>query len=130
MKRECNDLKAQADAQVVTKEDILAKGSALEVQLWNAHANNSVRANMITRLESELLKVEAELADARAKSIMNRTKADKMAVYLKGVVDARAELRRSLNYESRSKEYARCKSRRETLEEIHARRFDLLEEVK
>ncbi|XP_070015083.1 spindle pole body component 110-like [Nicotiana sylvestris] len=88
---------AQADAQVATKEDALAKDSALEVQLWNAHANNSIRANMITRLESELLKVKDKVVDARDEAVMSRTKADKkVVVYLKGVVDARAKLRKAL----------------------------------
>ncbi|XP_070013987.1 uncharacterized protein [Nicotiana sylvestris] len=131
VKRECNELKAQEDAQVATKEDALAKPSALEVQLRNARANNSIRANMITRLELELLKVKAKVVDARAEAVMSRTKADKkVAVHLKGGADVQAELRRALNHESRSKDYARCKSRWETLEEIHARGFDLSEEVK
>ncbi|XP_070005001.1 uncharacterized protein [Nicotiana sylvestris] len=121
VKRECNKLKAQADVQVATKEDALDKASALEVQLRNARSNNSVRANMITRLEYELLKMKAKVVDARAEAVMSRPKADKkVAVYLKGAADARAELGRALDRESRSKEYAQYKSRRETLEDIHA----------
>lgn len=52
-----------------------------------------------------------------------------MVVYLKDDADARAKLRGAFDRESRSNEYARCKSRRETLEEIHARGFDLSEEI-
>ncbi|XP_070017346.1 uncharacterized protein [Nicotiana sylvestris] len=126
-----NELKAQADVQVATKEDALAKASALEVQLRNARVNNSIRANMITRLESKILKAKAEVVDARAKAVMRRTKADqKVVVYLKGAADARAELKRSLDRESRNKEYMRCKSRRKTLEEIHSRGFDRSKEIK
>ncbi|XP_070002526.1 uncharacterized protein [Nicotiana sylvestris] len=131
VKHEFNELKAQVDAQVATKEGALAKDSTLEVQIWNAHANDFVRMNMITRLESELLKAKAEVVNARAEAVMSHAKADqKLAAYLKGVVDARAELRKALNRESSNKEYVRCISRRETLEEIHARSFDLLEEIK
>ncbi|XP_070025124.1 uncharacterized protein [Nicotiana sylvestris] len=84
---------AQTDAQVATKEDALAKVSALEVQLWNARTNNSVRANMITRLESELLKMKAEVVDTPAETVTIRTKADKkVVVYLKDAADARAEI--------------------------------------
>ncbi|XP_070019962.1 uncharacterized protein [Nicotiana sylvestris] len=128
---EKEDELAQEDAQVATKEDALSKVSALEVQLQNSCANNFVRANMITRLESEFLKVKAKVVDAWAEALMSHYKADKkVAVYLKGATDARAELRRALDHESKSKEYARYKSRRETLEEFHARGFDLSKEMK
>lgn len=57
---------------------------------------------------------------------MSRTKADqKVAVYLKDAADAQAKLRKVLDREDRSKEYAQCKSRRKTLKEIRARGFDL-----
>ncbi|XP_070025187.1 uncharacterized protein [Nicotiana sylvestris] len=130
-KREHDELKARADAHTIAERGALAKASALEIQLRLASENSLVRMYMVTKLESELLKIKAEVVDARAEAVMSRTKADKkVAVYLKDVADARAELRRALDRESRSKEYAWYKSRRETHEEIHARGFDLLEEVK
>ncbi|XP_070022429.1 uncharacterized protein [Nicotiana sylvestris] len=130
-KREFNELRAQVDAQLAAKEDALSKASALEVQLRKAHANDSIRANMITRLESELLKAKVKVVNARAKAVMSRTRADqKVAAYLKGAAYARAELREAIDRESNSKEYVKCKPRRETLEEIHASGFDLSEEIK
>ncbi|XP_070011273.1 uncharacterized protein [Nicotiana sylvestris] len=129
--REFNELKAQVDAQVAAKEGVLAKTSTLEVQVRNAYANDSVRANMITRLESELLRAKAEVVNARVETVMSRTRAEqKMMAYLKGAAYARVELREALDHESNSKEFVKCKSRRETLEEIHAKRFDLSEEIK
>jgi len=92
------------------------------VQLHNAHENSLVQMDMISRLESELLKMKAEVVEAWAEAEIIRTKADKkVVIYLKDVVNARVELRGAINQESRNKEYVRCKSRRETLEEIHAR---------
>lgn len=49
---------------------------------------------------------------------------------MKDSADAQAKLRRTLDHEGRSKEYARCKSQRETFKEIHARIFDFSEDVK
>ncbi|XP_070004681.1 uncharacterized protein [Nicotiana sylvestris] len=130
-KHELNVLKAQVDAQVAAKEDALSKASALEVQIQNAPANDSARANMITRLESELLKEKAEVVNARAEAVISRPRADqKVAAYLKGAAYARAEMRESLDREDNSKEYVKCKSQRETLEEIHVRGFDLSKEIK
>ncbi|XP_070013248.1 uncharacterized protein [Nicotiana sylvestris] len=130
-KCECDELRARADAQASAKKGALAKASAFEVQLRLARDNSLVRIDMIMKLESELLKIKAEAVDARAEAIMSRTKTDqKVAVYLKEAADAQAELRRTLDRGGRSKEYARCKSRRETLEEIHAMGFDPSEEVK
>ncbi|XP_070024951.1 uncharacterized protein [Nicotiana sylvestris] len=40
-KREFNELKAQVDAHVASKENVLANASTLEVQVQNAHANDS-----------------------------------------------------------------------------------------
>ncbi|XP_070022662.1 uncharacterized protein [Nicotiana sylvestris] len=126
-----DEIKARVDTQVAAKKDALAKASALKVKLCNAHENISVRTDMILRIEYELLKIKVEVVDARAKAEAIRTKADKkVAVYLKDAADGRAELRGALDQESRGKEYVRCKSWRETLEKIHARGFDLLEEIK
>ncbi|XP_070014963.1 uncharacterized protein [Nicotiana sylvestris] len=129
-KCECDELMARVDAQVAAKKDALAKASTLEVQLRNARENSSVRTDMTTRHESELLKMKAEVTEARADAEAIQIKADKkVAIYLQDTTDARAELRRALNRESRSEEYVRCKSRRENLEEIHAKGFDISEEI-
>ncbi|XP_070017457.1 uncharacterized protein [Nicotiana sylvestris] len=129
-KYECNKLKAQADAQVAVKKNALAKAFALEVQLRNARENSLVKTSMIARIESDFLKMKAEVVDARVEAEEIRAKADKkVAVCIKDAADARAELRGASDRESRNNEYVRCISRRETLEEIHARGFDLLEEI-
>ncbi|XP_070025019.1 interactor of constitutive active ROPs 5-like [Nicotiana sylvestris] len=101
-KRERDELKARADAHTISEKGALAKASALEVQLRLARENSLVRTDMITNLESELMKIKAEVVDARAEAIMSRTKADKkVAVYLKDATNARVELRGDLDRRSR-----------------------------
>lgn len=91
------------DTQISAKKDSLAKASAFEVQLHNANENSLVRTDMIPRLESELLKMKAEVVDARSEAEIIRAKADKkVAAYLKEAADARAELRGSLDQGSRN----------------------------
>ncbi|XP_070025202.1 COP1-interactive protein 1-like [Nicotiana sylvestris] len=125
-----NELRAQIDALVAAKKNALAKASSLKVQLQNTHENSLVQTSRIASLESDLLKTKTEVVDVWADAKTIRAKADKkVAIYLKDVVDARAELREASDRESRSNEYTRCKSRRQTLEEIHARVFDLSEKI-
>nr|XP_009799865.1 PREDICTED: uncharacterized protein LOC104245867 [Nicotiana sylvestris] len=84
----------------------------------------------IAKLEIDLLKLKAEVVDARANVDEVRAKADKnVAIYLKDASKARAKLREDSNRERRSNEYAWCKSRRETLDEIYGKGFDLSGEI-
>lgn len=53
-----------------------------------------------------------------------------MAIYLKDATDAQMELRGAFDREKRSNNYAQRRSRRETLKEVHAKGFDLSEEIK
>ncbi|XP_070023254.1 uncharacterized protein [Nicotiana sylvestris] len=93
-------------------------------------ANDSTRENMITRLSAELSKEKAEVVNVLAEVVMGNTMTgQKAATYLKSAAVAKADLKRALNLMSSSKEYARCKSQREVLEEIHASGFDLIEEI-
>ncbi|XP_070013067.1 uncharacterized protein [Nicotiana sylvestris] len=129
-KYEYNELRAQIDAHIAAKKNALAKVSALEVKLQNAHENSSVQTSRIARLESDLLEMKAEAVDARAEAEEIRAKADKeVSVYLKDAADVRAKLRGASDRERKSNEYAWYKSHKETLEEIHARGFDLSEEI-
>ncbi|XP_070010586.1 uncharacterized protein [Nicotiana sylvestris] len=67
-KHERDELKARVDTRISTRKDDLSKASPLEVQLRNAHENSLVRMDMIPRLEFELLKMKAEVADAWAEA--------------------------------------------------------------
>ncbi|XP_070020235.1 uncharacterized protein [Nicotiana sylvestris] len=112
-KYECKELRAQIDAQVAAKKNALAKASTLEVQLWNARENSLVQTSKIVRLKYDLLDMKAEVVDAWAEAEEIRAKVDnKVVVYVKDVAYALAELRGASDRESRSNEYAQCKSRR------------------
>ncbi|XP_070006100.1 uncharacterized protein [Nicotiana sylvestris] len=127
---ECNSLKAQIDSHVVAIRNALSKASALEIQLCNAREGNLVQTSRISKLETDLLKMKAEVMDDRAEVEEVQIKADKkVASYVKDVGKARTKLRAASDRERRSNEYARCKSRREILKEIHGKVFDLLEEI-
>ncbi|XP_070003039.1 uncharacterized protein [Nicotiana sylvestris] len=127
---ECNNLKAQIDVHVAAKRNALSKASALEIQLRNAREGDSFQTSRIAKLEIDLLKMKAEVVDARAEAEEVREKADKkVAIYMKDAAEACTTLREASYRERKSNEYSRCKSRRETLEEIHDKDFDLSEEI-
>ncbi|XP_075076788.1 uncharacterized protein LOC107760066 [Nicotiana tabacum] len=129
-RREHDELKTLAEAQALEGKEALAKFLAFEAQLCIASDNALVQTEMIAKLESELLKVRAEIIDDRAEAAMSRTKADhEMAIYSKNAADAQAELRRVLDRGGRIEEYARCMSLRKTLEEIRDKGFALSEEL-
>ncbi|XP_070025793.1 uncharacterized protein [Nicotiana sylvestris] len=83
------------------------------------------------KCESHELKARVDTQVAAKKDAL--AKASALEVKLcnaRDAADARAELMGAIDQESRSKEFVRCQSCRETLEEIHARGFDLSEEIK
>lgn len=111
-------------------ESSLAKVSTQEMQIWTARASDFAWENMIARLEYELSMPKSEVVNARAEPVMSSTRADqKEKAYLRSATTARAELMRTLGHASTNKEYEKCKSWRETLEEVHARDFDISEEI-
>ncbi|XP_019266751.1 PREDICTED: uncharacterized protein LOC109244162 [Nicotiana attenuata] len=119
------------DTLVVAKNDALAKVLSPEVQLWNAQGSNLVQASRIAELEAGLAKAKAKVVEVRAEAREIQDKADRtVAIYLKDATDAQMELKGASDREKRSNDYARCRSRRETLEEVHAKGFDLSEEIK
>ncbi|XP_070035979.1 protein gar2-like [Nicotiana tomentosiformis] len=79
--------------------------------------------------------LEARLAEAKAEVESSKILADKsIAVYRANAEAAQMEAREAANTtDTRAHwvaELAKCRSRRETLEEIHAHGFDLTEEIK
>ncbi|XP_019260796.1 PREDICTED: uncharacterized protein LOC109238774 [Nicotiana attenuata] len=113
VRAECNEWKAKMDTLVVTKNDAQAK------------------AGRIAELEVGLAKAKAEVVEVQAEAREIQAKSDKTVdIYLKDATDAQMELRGASDREKRSNDYARRRSRRETLEEVHAKGFDLSEEIK
>ncbi|XP_070022924.1 uncharacterized protein [Nicotiana sylvestris] len=129
-KCEFNELHVHVSAHFAAKESALAMVSTLEAQIQIVRTNDSARANMIARLSSKLSKAKTEVVNVRAEVMISNTRAgQKVAAYSKSVIVAKAELKRALDRASSSKEYVRCRSRREVLEDIHARGFDLSVEI-
>ncbi|XP_019261127.1 PREDICTED: intracellular protein transport protein USO1-like [Nicotiana attenuata] len=113
VRAECNEWKAKKDALVMAKNDALAK------------------AGRIADLEAGLAKAKAEVVEVRAEAKETQAKVDRtVAIYLKDAPDAQLELREVSDREKRRNDFARRRSRRETLEEVHAKGFDLSEEIK
>ncbi|XP_070013456.1 uncharacterized protein [Nicotiana sylvestris] len=95
-----------------------------------AKEKNSSQAKKITELEVKLAEVGVEVAEARSEVEKTKATADKtVVVYLRDAEAAQTEIRETSNWEKWSNVLAKCQSRRETLEEIHARGFDLIEEI-
>lgn len=123
---ECNQWKEKMDRLAAGKEAALTKLAAFETQLRSVKVSSLAQAKKIAELEAKLAKTEAEVAEARAEVIKTQIMADKtIAMYLKETEAAQTELREATDREKRSNDLARCRSRRETLEKIHARGFDL-----
>ncbi|XP_070008351.1 uncharacterized protein [Nicotiana sylvestris] len=88
------------------------------------------QAKKIEELEAELARARAEVVQAKAEAEKTKAAANKsIAIYLKDAVTIQAELREASVREKRSNDLSMCQARRETLEEIHARGFDLAEEI-
>lgn len=104
--------------------------SIIGVQKWTIHVNECARANTITTLTFELSNKKVEVVNVRAEAVISITKGDQKATtYLKSTATARVEMRRDLDRVSSSKGYAKCKSQRDMLEEIHAHAFDHSKEI-
>nr|XP_016468121.1 PREDICTED: ATP synthase subunit b-like [Nicotiana tabacum] len=88
------------------------------------------QAKKIEELEADLAKAGAEAAQAKAEVEKMKVTADKtIAVYLRDAEVVQAELREASDREKYSNDLSKCQSQRETLEEIHARGYDLTEEI-
>lgn len=127
---EFTELRARVNVHSEAKDRAQAATSIFETQLQAARANDSTRAKMIARLSSELSRAKIEVVNFRAEVVINNTQGgQKIVAYSKSSIAIRAKLKKALDRAGNSVEYERCKSWRETLEEIHARGFDLSDEI-
>ncbi|XP_019255154.1 PREDICTED: intraflagellar transport protein 81 homolog [Nicotiana attenuata] len=115
--------KENMDRLAAEKEAALAKLASVEVELRGAKEKGSAQAKRIEELEAMLAEAKAEVGETKIA-------ADKsIAVYLADAEADQTQLREASARERRSNDLAKCQSRRETLKEIHARGFDLSEEI-
>ncbi|XP_070004242.1 uncharacterized protein [Nicotiana sylvestris] len=130
VKANCNPWKENMDHLATEKEAALANLVSAETQLQGAKEKNSTQAKRIDELEVKLAEAGAEVAEARAEVEKTNATADKtIVVYLRDAEATQTELREDSDREKRSNDLAKFQSRRETLEEIHARGFDLTKEI-
>ncbi|XP_070036420.1 intracellular protein transport protein uso1-like [Nicotiana tomentosiformis] len=128
IRAECNRWKETLDRLATKKETILTKLLSADVQLRSVKQKGSVQAKKIEELETRLSEVKAEVESSKVL-------ADKsIAVYRADAEAAQMEAREEAKTADTRAHWiaklAKCRSRRETLEEIRARGFDLAEEVK
>ncbi|XP_070048459.1 uncharacterized protein [Nicotiana tomentosiformis] len=128
IRAECNQWKETIDRLAAEKETILAKLLSADVQLRNVKQKVLAQTKKIDELEMRL-------AEAKAEVESSKVLADKsIAVYRADAEAAQVEAREAAKIaDARDHwvaELVKCRSRRETLEEIHARGFDLTEEVR
>ncbi|XP_070034545.1 uncharacterized protein [Nicotiana tomentosiformis] len=128
IRAECNQWKETIDRLAAEKETILTKLLSADVQLRNVKQKVSVQAKKIDELEIRLAEAKAEVESLKVL-------ADKsIAVYRADAEAAQVEAREAAKItDARDHwvaELVKCRSRRETLEEIHARGFDLTEKVR
>ncbi|XP_070035340.1 uncharacterized protein [Nicotiana tomentosiformis] len=128
IKVECNRWKETIDRLAAEKETILTNLLSVDVQLRNVKQKDSAQAKRIEELETQL-------AEAKAEVESSKILADKsIAVYQANAEAAQMEAREAADTaDTRAhwiSELSKCRSRSETLEEIHVRGFDLTEEIK
>ncbi|XP_075085596.1 uncharacterized protein LOC142168714 isoform X1 [Nicotiana tabacum] len=132
IKAESLKWKEGMDRFAAEKEAARTQLSAAENQLQSMKEKGSVQARRIKELEARLA---SELAKAESDAEKAKADADALvAVYRADTEAAQVQARKAIETaDTRAHwvaELAKCRSRRETLEEIHARGFNLAEEIK
>ncbi|XP_070022673.1 uncharacterized protein [Nicotiana sylvestris] len=123
VKADCDRWNKNVDRLATEKEAALPKFSSAEVQLQGVKEKISAQAKRIEELKAELAEAKAEVGKTKISA------GKSIAMYLANGKASQAQLREASVRELRSNDLARCQSHRETLEEIHARGFDLFEEI-
>ncbi|XP_070050200.1 eukaryotic translation initiation factor 3 subunit A-like [Nicotiana tomentosiformis] len=132
MKVESLKWKEGMDRFTAEKEAARAQLSSAKNQLQKMKEKGSVQARRIKELEARLA---SELAKAESDAEKVKDDADALvAIYRADAEATQVQVREAAETANNRAywvaELAKCRSRRETLEEIHARDFDLIEEIK
>ncbi|XP_070032266.1 uncharacterized protein [Nicotiana tomentosiformis] len=123
VKADCDRWRDNMDRLAAENETTLAKLSSVEVQLGGLKEKSSAQAKRIEELETGL-------AEAKAEIEKTKVMADKsIAMYRTDAEAAQMQLREASDRERWINDSTKCQSLRETLEEIHARGFELSEEI-
>ncbi|XP_070024284.1 uncharacterized protein [Nicotiana sylvestris] len=127
---DCHQWKENMDRLAAEKEAVKAQLTWAEAQFRGAEAKGLAQAKEIEGLGAELAKARTEVAQAKDEAEKTKAVADKsIDIYKREAAVVQAELRAASNRAKRSNKLAKCQARRETLEEVRARGFDLAEEI-
>ncbi|XP_070045591.1 KNR4/SMI1 homolog [Nicotiana tomentosiformis] len=128
IKAECNRRKETIDCLATEKETILTKLLSADFQLRSVKQKGSAQDKSIEELETRLDEAKVEVESSKV--MVDKS----IAVYRADVEAAQMEAREAADTaDARAHwvdELAKCRSRRETLEEIHAQGFNFTEEIK
>ncbi|XP_019229061.1 PREDICTED: uncharacterized protein LOC109210143 [Nicotiana attenuata] len=116
VKADCHRWKKNMDQLAADKEAVTDQLASAETRLQGIEAKGLAQAKKIEELGAELARAQAKAVQAKAEAEKTKAVAEKsIAMYLRDV--------------TAGNELAKCRARRETLEEIHARGFNLAEEI-
>ncbi|XP_070032127.1 uncharacterized protein At3g49055-like [Nicotiana tomentosiformis] len=123
VKTDCDRWKVNMDRRAVEKETALAKLSSVGVQLRGIKEKSSAQAKRIEELETGITEAKSEIEKTKVM-------ADKsIAMYQDDAEAAQMQLMDASEREQWIIDSKKCQSRRETLEKIHTRGFDLSVEI-
>ncbi|XP_019259880.1 PREDICTED: ankyrin repeat domain-containing protein 24-like [Nicotiana attenuata] len=111
VRADCHQWKENMDRLVAEKEAVKAQLASAEAQLRGIEAKGLAQAREIKELEAELAKARTKAAHAKAEAAQTKAEAEKTNVAADKLISIY------------------CQARRETLEEIHDRGFNLAEEI-
>ncbi|XP_070039575.1 uncharacterized protein [Nicotiana tomentosiformis] len=131
MKAETLGRKEGMDRFAAEKETALSKLSSAESQLRGMREKSSAQARKIKELEARLA---SKLAKAKFEAKKAKAEADAIVAIYRADAEAAQVQAREAAETAQTRAYwiiklAKCQSRRETLEEIHDRGFDLTDEI-
>ncbi|XP_070046749.1 COP1-interactive protein 1-like [Nicotiana tomentosiformis] len=141
VKAEAEAWKKNMDRLASEKEAARAQLTSAETQLRNLKEKALVQAKKIEEFQSRLGSVTSdrerlatELAAAKSEVKTAKANADEMVAVYRSDIEASQVRAKEVAKATQARanwvaEHAKCQSRRETLEEIHARGFDLTAEI-
>ncbi|XP_070046859.1 protein MLP1 homolog [Nicotiana tomentosiformis] len=131
IKAESLEWKEGMDCFAAEKETTRAQLSSVKSQLQGMKEKSSAQARKIEELKARLA---FELAKAKSEAEKAKVEADVIVAIYRADAEATQVQAREAAKSAQTRAYwivelAKCQSRRETLEEIHARYFDLTNEI-
>ncbi|XP_070025503.1 uncharacterized protein [Nicotiana sylvestris] len=126
-----NDVSAifEEAQHLLSRPRLNLSSEALKRRVWLRKENRGVGAEL-AKAQAEAAQAKVEAVQAKAETEKTKAATDKsIAIYSREAEAVQAKLRAAAAQGRRSYELAKCQAQRETLEEIHARGFNLTGEI-